>query len=108
MGSLAEILAGPVGEAGFGGIVGLMVGYAAKKLTKVVALVLGAIFILVQGLVYMGWIEVHWPVVQAWAEAVWDNPGGETLADQAWNIITANLPFGGGFGVGFAVGFKIG
>ena len=108
MGSLSEILAGPVGEAGFGGVAGLVVGYAAKKATKLLALLLGSIFILVQVLVYLGWIEVNWDAVQTTAVDVWQDPEGTTLADHAWQIISANLPFGAGFGMGFAAGFKLG
>jgi len=108
MGSLSEILAGPVGEAGFGGVTGLVAGYATKKATKLVALVLGGIFLLVQGLAWLGWIEINWTVVQTTAEGVWEDPAGMTLADHAWAIISANLPFGGGFAVGFAAGFKMG
>lgn len=108
MGSLSEVLAGPVGESGFGGVLGLAVGYAAKKATKLAALVIGAAFILVQGLSYLGWIEINWGVVQQTAEGVWEDPAGVTLADHAWAVLSANLPFGGGFAVGFAAGFKLG
>ena len=42
------------------------------------------------------------------AEEVWQNEEGLTLADRAWGILAANLPFGGGFLGGFALGFKLG
>ncbi len=108
MGSFSEILAGPVGEAGFGGVAGMIVGYTAKKATKLLALVLGAIFILVQVLVYVGWIDVNWTAVQTTAEGVWTDAEGITLADHAWAILTANHPVGSGFALGLAAGFKIG
>jgi uncharacterized membrane protein (Fun14 family) len=108
MNDLGEMLAGPAAGLGFGGIAGLVVGYTAKKLTKLVALALGAAFILVQVLVYLGVIEVHWGVVQTAAEGAWQDAEGVTMADRAWDIVSANLPFGGGFVAGFALGFKMG
>lgn len=108
MGDLGEILTGPAGALGFGGVAGVLVGYAAKKLAKAVAVVLGLLFILLQLLVHEGFISVNWDTVQATAEGAWRNPQGQTLADRAWAIVIGNLPFGGGFVAGFALGFKIG
>jgi uncharacterized membrane protein (Fun14 family) len=93
---------------GFGGVAGVVVGYTAKKVTKLIALALGAAFILVQVLAYKGLITVNWPAVQSTAEGVWSDPQGHTLAEHAWEIVRANLPFGGGFVAGFAIGFKLG
>ncbi len=105
---LNELLGAPVTSIGFGGVAGLVVGYAAKKVTKFVALVLGLVFILVQVLAYKGFISVHWDAVQSSAEQVWTDPQGTTLADHAWQILSANLPFGSGFVGGFLLGFKLG
>jgi uncharacterized membrane protein (Fun14 family) len=93
---------------GFGGVAGLVVGYAAKKMTRLVALALGLTFILVQVLAYEGLLSVNWGAVQETAHGVWTNAQGVTLADRAWAILTANLPFGAAFVSGFAVGFKLG
>jgi uncharacterized membrane protein (Fun14 family) len=105
---IGDLLSGPWATLGFGGVAGAAVGYAAKKLTKLAAFVLGGVFILLQILVYVGFIEVHWEQVQRTAETVWKDPAGLTLADKAWGIVSANLPFGGGFIAGFALGFKLG
>jgi len=40
---------------------------------------------------------VNWTAVQSTAEGVWTDPAGQTLAQRLWEIVTANLPFGGGF-----------
>ena len=104
----ADLFSGALGELGFGGAAGLVVGYAAKKLTKLVAIGLGLLFITVQVLAHQGWITVNWTAVQSTAEGVWTDPAGQTLAHRLWDIITANLPFGGGFVTGFALGFKLG
>jgi uncharacterized membrane protein (Fun14 family) len=108
MDDLGALLSGPAGELGFGGVAGAIVGYAAKKLTKLAALVLGLIFIVIQGLVYLNFVSVDWNAVQHSAEQVWKDTQGVTLADRAWDVISANLPFGGGFVAGFALGFKLG
>ena len=105
---LNQLLTGPWATLGFGGLAGAAVGYTAKKITKLAALVVGILFIAVQFLVYLGFIEVHWEAVQATAETAWKDPHGMTLADRVWRILAANLPFGGGFVAGFALGFKLG
>ena len=108
MTDLNELLHGPAADLGFGGVAGVVVGYTAKKVTKLVALVLGLAFILIQGLVYVEFISVDWTIVQATAGGLWTDSQGVSLADRAWDIVSANLPFGGGFVAGFALGFKIG
>ena len=108
MQSIMDLLAGSAGSITFGSVAGLVVGYTAKKATKLAALILGAIFILLQLLVYFDVVEVRWEVVQTTAETVWQDAEGVTLADRAWEVVSANLPFGGGFAAGFAVGFKLG
>jgi uncharacterized membrane protein (Fun14 family) len=108
MADLGELLTGPAAAMGFGGMAGVVVGYTAKKFTKLAALLLGTLFVLVQLLAYLGFVTVHWSTVQSAAEEVWRNEQGATLADRAWEVLVANLPFGGGFVVGFALGFKLG
>ena len=95
-------------ELGFGGVAGAVVGYASKKLTKMVALALGLMFIAIQGLVYLHLVTVDWHAVQTGAEHVWTDPHGVTLATRAWNMLSANLPFGAAFAAGFGIGFKLG
>ena len=105
---LGQMLGGIAPSLGFGGAAGLVVGYTAKKLTKLLALLLGITFILLQVLVYEGFITVNWGAVETTAETVWTDPHGVTLADRVWDVLTANLPFGGGFVAGFAIGIKLG
>lgn len=108
MTDLGGLLSGPVGELGFGGVAGAIVGYTAKKLTKLLALLLGMLFIVIQGLAHLRFIAVDWGTVQHTAEHVWRDPQGVTLAERTWEVLIANVPFGGGFIAGFALGFKIG
>ena len=108
MTGLSELLHGPVADLGFGGVAGAVVGYTAKKVTKLVAVILGLVFILIQTLVYVEFITVDWTVVQSTTGSLWTDSQGSSLADRAWDIVSANLPFGGGFVAGFALGFKLG
>ena len=108
MNELGPLLSGPLGELGFGGVAGAIVGYTAKKLTKLMALALGLGFLFIQTLVYLHFVTVDWGAVQHTAEHVWKDPMGITLAHRACEIVSANLPFGGGFVAGFALGFKFG
>ena len=102
-------LLGPiVPSLGFGGAAGLAVGYTAKKVTKLLALLLGGAFILLQLAAYEGFVTVNWDAVQGTAAHVWADPQGATLVDRLWEVVTANLPFGSGFVAGFALGLRYG
>ena len=85
-----------------------MAGFAAKKLTKVAAIALGLTFIVVQVLVYYRMVTVDWGEVEARATGLLTDTHGHGVAEQFWQIVTTNLPFGAAFGVGFAIGFKKG
>jgi uncharacterized membrane protein (Fun14 family) len=103
-----NMLMGPLAGLGFGGLAGAVVGYAAKKLTKMVAILLGVLFITIQVLAYYQLIVVDWVAVQSTAEQAVHSEQGRSAAQQAWSLLTANLPWGGGFVAGFAIGFKLG
>lgn len=107
MDDTSNVLPGLAGGVGFGGAVGLAVGYTAKKVGKLVLLGIGAVFVVVQGLAYLELIDIDWKAVQQVAENTWETSDG-TLADRAWEMVSNNLPFGGGFAAGFALGFKMG
>jgi uncharacterized membrane protein (Fun14 family) len=98
----------PVAQLGFGGMAGVCVGYTAKKIAKLAALLLGLLFLLVQLLASYGYISIDWNAVERSAHEVWIDPSGVTLTDRLWAMLTHNLPFGGAFIAGFALGFKLG
>ncbi len=103
-----DTMMGPLAGLGFGGLAGAAVGYTAKKLTKLMALLLGIVFIVIQALAYNGFVQVDWVGLQTSAEHAVYGEEGRGLAEQAWRMLTANLPWGGGFVAGFALGFKLG
>ena len=95
-----------LGALGLGGVAGFVVGYAIKKVAKIAAVFLGLVFILIQFLVYKGFL--HWDA-QALADQTPAVAGAAGGAAQAlWKVLLYNLPFAGGFAPGFWLGFKQG
>ncbi|MGD8238447.1 MAG: FUN14 domain-containing protein [Armatimonadota bacterium] len=96
-----------VQQLGLGGITGFIAGYAFKKLTKIVAIMLGIIFILVQYLAYKHFININWGEIgDAAAPHLADS--GKSAAAAVWEVLRHNLPFGGAFTAGFVLGLKKG
>ena len=98
----------PVARLGFGGLLGMAVGFATRKLGKFVLLGVGLLFLAVQLLAWQGWIHVDWLSLEAAAKGAWTSVDGETLAQRAWHVASADLPFGGAFAGGFAIGLRLG
>ena len=94
-----------VTQLGVGGIIGLCIGYAIKKVAKITAAVIG-IFSL--GLIYLetqGMISVDWLGVETWGNTALSGLG---QAEGALGAFLANLPFAGGALAGLAIGLKMG
>ncbi len=89
-----------------GALLGFCAGYAIKKIGKVAVFVLGAIFILIQVLAYLGLLTVNWVKVQALTEP-WLREGGEHFSGWVMRVIQTNLPFGGAFVAGLLVGLRV-
>jgi len=102
---MSEILSPLAYQLGIGGIGGFIVGFALKKLSKLVAIVIG-LFIL--ALIYLSTQEIISINYGALFTAVRDLFG---LAEGAFSWLIgflSVLPFIGSFIVGFLIGFKIG
>lgn len=97
-----------VEQIGFGAIAGFIAGYALKKVGKVVAIVLGLVFIAVQLLAWSGFVSVNWGIVQ---ERVDPMLTGESLQG-TWSavvrVLTYNIPFAAAFVPAFILGLKRG
>ena len=94
-----------VTQLGVGGIVGLCIGYAMKKVAKIVAAIIGLFSL---GLIYLetqGLISVDWLGVETWGNTALAGLG---QAEGALGAILSNLPFAGGAIVGFSIGIKMG
>ncbi|MBN2334686.1 FUN14 domain-containing protein [Candidatus Bathyarchaeota archaeon] len=105
MSETPSILTPLIAQLGVGGIGGLCVGYAIKKVAKIVAVLIGLFFLGLQYLAWKGIIDVNYGALEQWgANAL----GGAVAAEGVLATMIANLPFAASFGVGFALGIKIG
>ncbi|MBT3285101.1 hypothetical protein HN807_11285 [Candidatus Bathyarchaeota archaeon] len=94
-----------VTQLGVGGIIGLCIGFALKKVAKIAAAIIGLFSL---GLIYMesqGMITVDWLGVETWGDTALAGLG---QAEGALGAFLANLPIAGGAVVGFALGIKWG
>ncbi|RJS93403.1 hypothetical protein CW705_01625 [Candidatus Bathyarchaeota archaeon] len=102
---MSELLSPLVYQLGIGGILGFFAGYAIKKLTKLVAAVIGTLALLLIYLGYEGIIAINYDVL---IEKIQGLLG---IVGEAPNIITpiiSSLPFAGSFLAGAALGLKLG
>lgn len=92
----------------FGAVAGFIAGYALKKVGKVVAIVLGLLFVALQLLAWSGFISVDWGVIQRQVDPLLD---GESL-NRSWRgllaMLTYNIPFAAAFVPAFIWGVKRG
>jgi len=95
-------------QLGVGGVFGAIVGYTARKVTKLLAVLLGLFFILIQVLAHYNLLTVHWENVEAWWSVGASSDVAATPVNELVNLFMTNLPFGGAFLVGFAWGFRAG
>ena len=102
---MSEILSPLAYQLGIGGIGGFVVGYAFKKLSKLIIVLIGLFIIVLLYLGTQGIISVNY-------KALWEAlEGSFSFAGQAagWLIgLISILPFMGSFIVGFLLGFKLG
>ena len=106
---MSEVLTPIVYQLGTGGIAGFVVGYAIKKLAKIVAVIAGLFFLALTYLATVGVINVHYDKLTEMIEGlIGAGNGGMEGATQWLAPIIANLPFAGTFVVGFALGIKMG
>jgi uncharacterized membrane protein (Fun14 family) len=102
---MVEILTPLLTQLGVGGIAGLCTGYALKKVGKLIAIVLGIAFLVLEILAYKGIISINYSALQDWANGVIGQVG---QLEGVFSVIIGNLPFAASFLVGFAIGLKMG
>ena len=102
---MVDILTPLLTQLGVGGVAGLCVGYALKKLGKIVAFILGLAFLGLQYLAWIGIININYDALQQWGNDVIRSIG---IAEGVFGTIVANMPFAASFLVGLAIGFKMG
>lgn len=102
---MSELLSPLIYQLGAGGILGFVVGYAIKKVLKLLALIVGFFALILIYLGYVGIINVNYDKLTETVEGLIGNVGG---ASEWLSPIIANLPFAGSFVVGAALGLKKG
>ncbi len=97
-----------IGQLTFGGVAGFATGFAIKKVGRVVAIVVGILFIIVQLLASAGYISVDWVRIQKDVEPMLGQENIKNVWQGLLALLTHNLPFGASFTVGLALGLKFG
>ena len=94
-----------VTEASFFAIIGFALGYASKKVVKLLLLLVAGLFVVIQGLGYLDVVTVDWQRAIDLANQVVLN----VKADQEWkDALLARIPSVGSFVAGYALGFRKG
>eukprot|EP00164_Ancoracysta_twista_P000766 GFYU01001007.1.p1 GENE.GFYU01001007.1~~GFYU01001007.1.p1 ORF type:complete len:245 (-),score=48.60 GFYU01001007.1:192-926(-) len=106
----------PSDQFGFGTVCGLLTGVVLKEIGRRAAFALGIGFLTLQGLSYMGYIDVKWSKVEKDLKDVVDKDGDGNIdaseLKDAFNrfcdAMKANLPSSAGFSTGLMLGVKYG
>jgi uncharacterized membrane protein (Fun14 family) len=94
-------------EAGGGAIIGGVIGFAAKKVAKLIAIIIGLELALFKFLETRGVLEVNWGKITNASANVTDTATGAETPSWITSILST-LPVGAGFTGGFLIGFKRG
>jgi uncharacterized membrane protein (Fun14 family) len=101
----SNLLTPVIGELGIGGIGGLCVGYALKKIAKIIAFFIAIGFVCIQYLANIGVISINYAALQNWLLSMIGNAN----ALQGFIVsFIAQMSFGIGFVGGFIIGIKKG
>ena len=101
---MSEVVIPIVYQLGVGGIGGFLVGYAVRKVAKIVAVILGIFLLSLISLAHIGAISVNYDKLLEVLSKL-------TIPEQAAELlipVLANLPFAGSFIVAFLIGLKKG
>ena len=102
---------------GIGGFLGFLMGYAIKKILKIIIVVAGLLVGIMYYLQYNGLVALNWAKVEATLGSVMTNFNGFSLntpflpgiSDQILDAISnSGIPLTGGFAAGFAFGLSKG
>jgi len=93
-------------QMGGSGLIGLVIGFAAKKIAKIVAIIVGVELVLFKFLESQGFIQVNWAKMGGFFEGLASDAPGQAQSLVDTFVSTAGI--GAGFAGGFAVGLKMG
>jgi uncharacterized membrane protein (Fun14 family) len=95
-------------QLGVGVVAGFAVGYALKKVGKVLAVAVGLLFVAVQLLSYQGLVTVHWSEVEARVDPLLETSSLEAAWRSMLAVLTHNVAFAGAFVPGLILGLRRG
>ncbi|MDQ2072485.1 FUN14 domain-containing protein [Haloarcula sp. NS06] len=97
-------------EFGGGGLIGGIIGFAAKKIAKLIAVIVGIELALFKFLETRGILQVNWDAIGGAAQNATGTAGNATATQPpSWiTSLLSALPVSAGFTAGFLVGFKKG
>ena len=97
-----------VEQIAFGAVAGFVAGYAVKKVGKFVALALGLLFIVIQLLAWVGFLNVNWVMIQDQVDPLLRAESLERTWQGLLGLLTYNIPFAAAFVPGFILGLRRG
>lgn len=96
-------------QIGLGVLLGLAVGYLAKKALKVLLVLTGVLLIILITLQNFDLIQINWANIEALYNSTVQHQGGIIGILRDWaEEMQKNLPVAGSFLIGFLVGLKLG
>ena len=94
-----------VTEASFFGLIGFALGYATRKLVKVILIGIALVFLAIQGLAWAGWLQIDWGSLPPALEGLLS---GVREGDAFTSLLLNKIPAGAALVAGLFVGFKRG
>lgn len=90
-----------------GTVVGILVGYAVKKVLRIVLVILETFFAALAYLNYQGLLSVNWEKMEIISRGILTTLVDSEITGNTANPILSNLglPLTGGMAMGFALGF---
>ncbi|PSP82245.1 hypothetical protein BRC83_09995 [Halobacteriales archaeon QS_1_68_17] len=94
-------------EVGGGAVIGGIIGFAAKKVAKLIAVIVGLELALFKFLETRGVLQVNWDALSSTAANSTSEAAGTTPPSWITSLLSA-LPVSAGFTGGFLLGFRKG
>lgn len=104
--ALVEAVAPGLGQATLGGVVGYALGFALKKIIKILLIFTGVFIALTTVLASQNIISVNWPLVENYFNEILQNSNISFENLIQW--LGAYIPVTGGLVAGFFIGFRKG
>lgn len=91
-------------KGGFGMFMGFAIGFAIRAFVKLATVIIGFYFLTLTMLAYMGWIEIHWHIIEGQTNGLITNLGAQFESFKTF--LTGSIPSGGASAAGLAMGLR--